>query len=425
MKNSYALKQFQFSAGKRSDLIFSDATKVRLCPQTEYTLVPKFSESVEYPRTVDSLILIHNTITDLFPMDTDITVTTWNTTPIALRAFVGFALDAVIPTNTTVTFQLMDAGSPVYWTGAAWAAAGATNWNTETEVQTGITTFAPIGKQFGVKIKLYTSDGADTPYVYSVNFVMQIFASQFDDLLYRTIIPALKTIRINTPVVITMTEDSTTVDISKAMGDKTYLITDCIAAYLYSDTINETDIFDSYTAGVVTFTSEQTEDTVIKLYVEVGTTAIVQSQSEDFTALPNTLPCFVVDGFSPLYRRTVGDTSIINQSVPWGARLSEGKAITFLVECVANSGSGIDNLAMYDAVQVFFSENKFLTLPSIDERIAIVLTADDIEMSKTLTANELHGINFNFKVFNFPFYGSAEIDADVVQELVLTGTLIE
>jgi hypothetical protein len=92
----------------------------------------------------------------------------------SFEGYVGFNKDEDDVDLGTVEYQLSNDGGTtyLYWTGAAWATAGANDWNTENDVQDNIAAFTfPVGgdKQIRVKARLSPdSNQLSTPYLYGI-----------------------------------------------------------------------------------------------------------------------------------------------------------------------------------------------------------------------------------------------------------------
>lgn len=122
-----------------------------------------------------------------------------------LKEWGGIELFYSAPTSTTVEARLHDgAGSSLYWDGADWVAAGASDWNTPAEVVANFATLtASDATLVGVQWRLTTTDRTATPYVYGAAIAARLmFAARSgstasetrsdgwtDDLIHRVLIP--------------------------------------------------------------------------------------------------------------------------------------------------------------------------------------------------------------------------------------------
>ena len=124
------------------------------------------------------------------------------------RSWIAAELMYAAPTGTTVQARLHDgAGVSWYWRGAAWAVAGATNWNTPAEVEANFSTVAPADlPKVGIEWRLVTTDSALTPSVYGAAIAAGLgFGARTgttiattlsdgwaDDVIHRVVIPWLQ-----------------------------------------------------------------------------------------------------------------------------------------------------------------------------------------------------------------------------------------
>ncbi len=115
------LKCFRFERKNHSRVTISDTTKIRLNTKTH---------------RLELKVIGYNRVTGAakYSLDTDLTVTTWLTTPVSVKQWLTFAVDPLErlqPDGTSVRFKLNDGTDNYWWSGAAWVVAGATDWNDE------------------------------------------------------------------------------------------------------------------------------------------------------------------------------------------------------------------------------------------------------------------------------------------------------
>lgn len=181
------------------DFAFSDATKIRVDATDGLRLFATYNAAtatIEYPTSGGPW--------------------TCDTPTVACGAFRGFlAFDAAEdeitdtpddlgePTSpgTTIRYQLLVGGSPYYWNGSAWVAAGGSNYNTRAQVQANIThatltalVLAASGS-VAVRVFLATSHKRWTPQVTRIDLLINVGnAVGLDDAVVRTLQPALEAI---------------------------------------------------------------------------------------------------------------------------------------------------------------------------------------------------------------------------------------
>lgn len=175
-------KRFVFEERFRSQLTFSDSTKIRLNPRTNQ---------------LELSIQSYNRVTGdpVYSTDTDLTVTTWLTNPLALVQWLGFMMEPLTPNqpaSTQVRFKLNDGTDDRYWSGSTWAVAGATDWNTENEVSANISSFPVTSKQLGIVLNLLTTDGLSTPTVQDLEILYEAEIDYLKSLIVDSLMQDLK-----------------------------------------------------------------------------------------------------------------------------------------------------------------------------------------------------------------------------------------
>jgi len=139
-----------------------------------------------------------------------------DTDEIACGAFAGFlAFDAVegnktdtpddfddpTPPGLTIRYQVLAGGSPYWWSGAAWVAAGASDYNTLAEAQANFphaslqALVLAAGGAFAVRVYLGTKDKDWTPTVSELSVLVDVGdANGIDDAVTRTLVDAISAI---------------------------------------------------------------------------------------------------------------------------------------------------------------------------------------------------------------------------------------
>jgi len=156
------------------------------------------------------------------------------------------------PTNTTVEARLHDGTDEVYWDGAAWSVAGATDWNTPDEVEANFSSLsATTYPSIGIEWRLQTSDKRATPVVYGGLIAGRILLmhryqgagdtpdesitgsdSWADDLVHRVLIPwfidSVEPERTDQRI---LTATATALDYSAGVDDSAYVVKTVQAVY--------------------------------------------------------------------------------------------------------------------------------------------------------------------------------------------------
>jgi hypothetical protein len=231
-------KSFDFLEHVRSEIIFSDDTKIRL-------------DAAEH---VFKLVSDEN---GHYPTDDDIYVVSQPFYPKANKVWRIFEAYFTLPENTSIQYRLHDGTNHLWWNGASWVVAGAGDWNTEGEISSNIPDF-PLGT-LRLVFNLKSVDGIATPEMREarVGYSAQLVFA--DDWLYRTLIPAIKA-GVN-PIArwpIKLDADASSVDLNDYTLENPFVITDMDSAYDHTaDSEHHVDILDSYnpTTKIVTLTT--------------------------------------------------------------------------------------------------------------------------------------------------------------------------
>jgi hypothetical protein len=162
----------------RPAIALSDATKIRLDPE---------ANCVRLKDAYNSYTGRH-----VYPLDSDIAVSSWYWRPAAVRQWTGFEELSVKPTGTEIGHVLETSSGTYYWNGAAWASWDSATWNTEAEIADHMSTFPVADRELKVVSRLKTTDKFATPRLYGVRVSAVLDSHFLDDLFHRTLVPLLK-----------------------------------------------------------------------------------------------------------------------------------------------------------------------------------------------------------------------------------------
>lgn len=173
-----ACHAWEFTEDVRSEVILSDTAKIRMDPR-------RFVAGLK----ADGL--------GAYPLDANLHVKAAPFAPGAVRQWLGFYVVPELPLDETgvspcsVAYRLNDGTADRYWTGTAWAVAGASDWNTLAQVQAGLPSW-PLGTLCPV-FHLATTDPRFTPSVRRALVAYRAEVPSFvEDLVLRTLLPALR-----------------------------------------------------------------------------------------------------------------------------------------------------------------------------------------------------------------------------------------
>lgn len=136
----------------------------------------------------------------LFPTSGDNYIITPLFNPAAVRQWIGFQsyLDQVNDgPDVQLTgdgYRLSDGTQQWWWNGSAWV-VDTTHWNTEGDIASHIATFAATARQIAIVANLTTTSTSATPVLRMLRVAWVGKVEVFEDLLYRSLVPLLQTVR--------------------------------------------------------------------------------------------------------------------------------------------------------------------------------------------------------------------------------------
>lgn len=173
------IKTFAFGQrGIRSELVFSDSTKIRL----------------DDDNRLDPALTLRLLSGGSYSTDSDLTVTLWTINPRRVRRWLAFEAETDEPAGTSVRFRLVVLGGTEerVWDGADWSApASASDWTSAADMQAHLSAYTLEATDIALKIRL-TSTGAETPRVKCVKLLAELDLDSWDDLIYDTVIASLQ-----------------------------------------------------------------------------------------------------------------------------------------------------------------------------------------------------------------------------------------
>jgi hypothetical protein len=236
------IKRFVFEESIRSEIAFSDVTKIRLSPERNRILLKADADG-------------------LFPVnDTGAYVTTWTTAPAAWLSWIAFESITVEKKNfendvlTSYYFRLHNGTNEYYWTGAAWIVS-TTQWNTEAEINAGLSSWS--SSTIGIVVNPRTSDEDTTPEVLEVK--LSYYARI--DLLRDVVVSFMNLLRDGfrswRQHVLKTTAIATSIDLSSDFPPELDLsISDVLAVYNHDDDpAHATNLLSSWAPPVVNLTA--------------------------------------------------------------------------------------------------------------------------------------------------------------------------
>ena len=168
------IKQFLFEAFDRRGSEIGDRARIKLSLSTVQLQGPPFST------------------------EPDAFVRTRVTQPGSVKRWTGFYVEQIIARDfagtpvTSFGFRLSDGVNDRYWDGAAWVSASPSDWNTEAEIAGNIREYPVEEQKMQVVINPTTTNPALTPRLNEIRLSYDSDVDDFEDYIWRTLIPLLK-----------------------------------------------------------------------------------------------------------------------------------------------------------------------------------------------------------------------------------------
>jgi hypothetical protein len=334
----------------RSDLVFSDATKIRM--YTDYNRVGVRLKS-SYSKTSGKME---------FPTDNDIYCEMPQWEPDAVKGWLVFQEISKKETGTSIGWRLHD-GTSAYWYNGNWVApSGDDDWNTEVEINDNISTFPYEQKKIKPIAKLKTTDKTVTPVLLSYRIMMKAQFDWWEDLVLRSIIPRLKedmTFVKNFSTKLdsgTSTFNVLTDDRFELEEDTNIVGIDAIYNH-DADPNHNTDLLDTFdpSTGDVTLTGALAIDTRVYIRYIIEPEIVTNFQNTDYTEVGK-IPAVVIDSMNIIGSEVIASKEIVSKTSgsELGYKLDNPfhcREVSFL--CVLMGISTVDSLRMITQSQAF------------------------------------------------------------------------
>ena len=308
------------------------------------------------------------------------------------------------PTGTTIQMRIRTSGSDQYWSGAAWVAAGATDWNTPAEIEANISSWTPasvpLARTIGFVFNLIASSSA-TPVVYGIDCHFRLLFqrnpsnshigdSWIDDAIYRTLIHEMATST-------AMSAWSTHIVDSVDQGGGNFSVID------YSDGVDERvynvtnvgDVYDITNDSTLTTPLAGTWSSVAKTFTLTTPIAFGPSLLVNFEYQPQTvyggdgdyevdnLPLLAIENVRSSRRERWSDRSVITDSAltsSWSIRAPE--TFDLLFEVAAFAESPTEAMATAEAFCEWAQSTGRLVSPGTGIGIDIQVDATDLSITR-------------------------------------------
>lgn len=431
------IRNFTFDNAIRSDLVFSDPTKIRLNTENEANTFIQL--------TADSV--------GKFSTDADLFIEGPLITPEAVQKWLKFEAiqddEANIPAGTSLGFKVKTTSSDFYWDGAAWVVAGLSDWMTEADFNANFDTF-PIDtvgdRSIGVIVNLVTTDDTVTPKVKQLKLLGEFDIEFLEDIIYDGVIRTLNTsFRSTGQILFSATATGTSVDLNTVLENKSYNITGIRKVINQTDDpLKLTNLFSSYTPGAsrqdgftnepgtVDFTVPIASGKIIEITFEHVPTFSIRT-GQDFFQVPN-FPHIVFESIQTVDRVgfTVQDTNSLKDFIRDKAALSavvqfgaRQEVLRFNYALFTNSQ--LDQMRISNDLNSFFANNRSIKSFGLDCDYDLDIV-QRIDTSRNKASKEAGGVDDrtdtntdigSFELLSVNFYDKPSIDVPLVSGINL------
>lgn len=405
MRRSYP-KMIRFEEKNRARLTFSDATKIRLNPETNRLELKKQSDGK-------------------YPTDADLYVASWVVNPETLKGLLGFHADPLEqnqPDGTSIRFRLGDGATEYYHDGASWVAAGASDWNTETEVAANIESFPIATLQFQVFVNLATSDPDQTPTCEGCCLMMDVDLDYLPSIVGDSLAASLRE-RLRPVIDHALVFDQGGTKVSLLDLETAYNIVSIKSAYDFdADPKRLTDILDSYNPAskTVTLTTALPPGARVWLKIEVEPEVYINWGSQDYIEVEK-LPAIVVDRIEGNGAQVWSTAVVRNKSDGTARVLKRHYRLNLLLDIVIMAGKDRPLFTMMDQALAHAHDNAVLRWRAVDEQISLK-TVQEIDFRPRPDLRDEHGSSYSLRLEEINLWLGAEEARYLVERVNLTLT---
>lgn len=405
MKTTRLIKKFEFLEIVRNDITLG--TDTRLNPE--------------------GWLQIEEDANDAYPLTADLNVQTWITNPLGAREWIGFEAEVVNfeiddVVKTSVGYRLSDGSNQYYWNGAAWAVS-TTQWNTEVEVATNISSFVITStRQIQVVINLVTTNKLVTPHVKSVKILYTSDTEFQEDIVFRSLIPSMKAfMEVKGRYQIVMSATGSTIDLNDYPLDNPYDIVGIDAVYNITDDPGKyDDLFLSYDTStkIITLSSSVSTDKSVRV-VFLYRPLVADSTGRDYNENDKT-PAINFDSIGIVNSAPLAQTdSVINKGTYTGYEIKSPIQGDIEIICRGNAGNAIDAIRISDEVKRYFQQTKQLRSVGLDEKYDLFLD-EKYSSNPIVGRGDVHSFTFRFKILHVLFFTKGSELAYGVNSFVMT-----
>lgn len=347
-----------------------------------------------------------------FPTTANIFITSVLTEPLAVRAWTGFdamvlhAFDPDNPTSqlTDVRFRLDDGTDERYWDGGAWSVAGDSDWNTEQEIADNVSSWdiVTLGRKMRVVANLVTTDSRFTPMLVGVNMLYDAQIEFQEDMIYRTIVPALRNnLRPIGRVVFEAPSTGSVFNLETVEIETPYNFVDVDSAYDYTNDANRlNDIFSSYDTGTKDVTLSQPVTAGDLVFINfIYEPEVAVDTSQDYIEAEK-VPEVIITDIEFNGREAMHDDSVANKGAKTAVVIPAPVQGNLDFTAVVITDKGLDKQRLVEAVADYMYNNQVIRSVGIDEPYTLLMLKE-FEDVTVIDQQELHMSEATFRIVNF------------------------
>lgn len=376
-------KLIRFEELNRSRLTFSDATKIRLNPDT------------------NRLELKQDPTTLRYPTDANLHVKSWVVYPRALKGLTAFHADPLEqrqPAGTAIRFRLGNGTNEYYHNGVAWVVAGASNWNTEEQVAANIATFPIDQLKVQVIVNLSTTDPEVTPTCEAVALMLDVDLDYLPSIVGDSLAPSLR--EALRPVIDhAMLHDAGGAKLNLRDLESAYNVLDVEAVYDHdADPDHLTNLLQSYDPAtmVVVLSTGLTAGTPIWLKLLVEPEVYINWGSQDFIEVEK-LPAVVIDRIDGRGAQVFGRAQVRNAATKQAKVLKRPYRISLVCDIVLLAPKDRPLFTMMDMALEHAHVNAVLPWRAVDERLSL-RTVNEIDFRPRPDLRDEHGSSYSLRL---------------------------
>lgn len=336
------------------------------------------------------------------------------TQPNTVRRWLGFEARVLHPLDdlgdpiTSVGFRLDDGTNEWFWD-AGWDFAGPNDWNTEQEIADNIADFDADAsdQKMRVVVNLVTTDPLYTPQLEWVKLLYETAIEFQEDIIYRSLIPALQQqVRPISQVVVPMPASGTTLNVSAFNLETGYNLRGIDAVYNFDDdpegarTNTAENILSGFVLNTGVITLTESIDTDTKLWIRfVFEPEVAVTTSQDFVEAER-LPAIVITDIVFIATDAPADESVANKGAATAVVVPAPQQGNLELVMLGMTDKAVDQLRLQERINAFFANNPLLISVGLDERYRLHLV-DEYEAVGEPGQEENHMGRARFRIENF------------------------